>query len=456
MNKRQMLASNHVPSSIDTEKSSEDKLVLRTLTLPAISFTEITNNRYFYPLESLMVGLKDPRVVSAIQEKKMYCEVNHPNLEVEKRLITQLSSNIGGNITDIQVDESRGCLVATMDILNTEGGRLVDMLLRYGSRLGLSIRAYGNKEARVDADGNEYFHVLPEGFTLYGWDIVISPSSTIALIEQSDVESAMLESIDSMMSYAKPEELSPIKGYLSGLLLESDNPRGKEIFNYLNDITEGGVFFEDDGSESDYSTYGYQDADYAVGQAPDFDLEGISDHTARLNFRSDDEGAVKLPNEHVMGAKPQKVEPRLNSNTVDTSTNDIFDDFENEVLELSNNKNPDNSVRKAKNYDLDVLLESNGFASINSGSNYDNLLLEEFKSMLGYEGVDSQILYETLTGVGQFSKSVVPRRRERRTPNIKGMRLSEKSQLLEETSGKSTRRISNDPNDILANLGFKF
>ena len=142
------------------------------------------------------------------------------------------------------------------------------MLLRYGSRLGLSIRAFGNKVEEFDDNGEPYYRVLTEGFTLYGWDIVISPSSTIAMVEKEDVESAMLESINSMINFADPAELEPIKGYLGGLLLESDNPQGKLIYNQLSSINDSIV---DDGSQllEDDNTYGYEFADYAVGSSPE-------------------------------------------------------------------------------------------------------------------------------------------------------------------------------------------
>ena len=118
---------------------------------------------------------------------------------------------------------------------------------------------------------------------------------------------------------------------------------------------------------------------------------------------------------------------------------------------------PSNVRSKSEpSYNNNFLENSSGLGNLMDNQiNYDELLLEELKSQLGFVDVDSKLLYEELIGISSIVNKE-PSRKKRKVPNIVGMRLNNGSQLMEETKSPSSNDSSTYPDDdIFSKLGFK-
>lgn len=177
-----------------SKESSTPEFVLRTIEVPLISYKKITKNRTLYPEEALTKGFNHPITKELIKMKKFYMEGDHPNVELEKRIKTKLGSPIVGNITRVFKNEDTGHFHGEVDIFDNKMGNLVANLLDYGSVLGVSIRAEADSETKVGSDGQPYEEITcNDNFIIHGFDIVISPSSSDALITKQS--SPKLESV---------------------------------------------------------------------------------------------------------------------------------------------------------------------------------------------------------------------------------------------------------------------
>lgn len=189
------LDKNSVSVNTDTPSTSKDNaFILRSINVPLISYTNITQNRTLYTAEAMESGLNHPITRDAIKGKKFYSELDHPNVDIENRIKTRLNSPIVGNITKVWRNEEDQHYWGTLDVFNNDSGNLAINLLDYGSELGISIRAEGNSVDKVDANGIPYSEIIADGdFVIWGFDVVIFPSSKEAVIPNSKTE--LLESV---------------------------------------------------------------------------------------------------------------------------------------------------------------------------------------------------------------------------------------------------------------------
>lgn len=186
------LVKDNVVSQPVSDKTS--KFILKTIDVPLISYVNITENRTLYSDAVIQTGLNHPITKAAIEGKKFFSELDHPNVEIEDRIRTRLNSPIVGNITKVWRNEKDGHYWGTLDIYDNDSGNLVVNLLDYGSELGISIRAEGNHVDKVDTHGYPYKEIVADDeFIIWGFDIVIFPSSRDAKIPLG--KSELLESV---------------------------------------------------------------------------------------------------------------------------------------------------------------------------------------------------------------------------------------------------------------------
>lgn len=215
----------HISNDNIISKDKSREVIERTFDAPLISFRNITNNRTFYPAESIEAGLNSNITKTLLEGKKFYMEADHPDVEVEKRIRTKLNSPLAGCITEVWRNDEDGHFWGTVDLLNTESGSLVNKLLEYGSQLGISIRAEGDHTEMKDEHGVMYKNILPDNFVIYGFDIVILPSSQEAIIPVSSDE--YYESMDE----GSKKLLESDDGYLlKSLLFEGETMDNSSIY----------------------------------------------------------------------------------------------------------------------------------------------------------------------------------------------------------------------------------
>ena len=141
-------------------------------------------------------------------------ELNHP----EDRLETDLSK-IAICMPEPPVKNKDGLLEATVDVLDTPNGRIVDCLARYGYNLGISSR--GDGDIREDFGTGES-EVVPESYDLKAWDIVALPA----------VKSARLHMVNESLDKSKLN----FKKALNEQLERSTPDEKKIMMETLNDM----------------------------------------------------------------------------------------------------------------------------------------------------------------------------------------------------------------------------
>lgn len=166
----------------------------------------------------------------------IYGEVDHP---FDERLETSLKE-VAVVLTEIQMDEDEGVVIATFDILDTPNGRILKTLCDYGSRLGVSSRGSGEV---IQQNGEPV--VDPDTYYFVAFDVVVLPSVVKARPEV--VESVATPATTKLMeSFQKEIESSNDKSHLEIIkyLVESANIPNKEsitesIDNKLSHSSEG-------------------------------------------------------------------------------------------------------------------------------------------------------------------------------------------------------------------------
>lgn len=164
--------------------------------------------------------LQDKEILEKLKNKSMFFHAEHPTT-------TQSSGEkIAGVVTGITINENDGKVSATMDVLETPYGQIVDTLLQAGCGIGVSTRADGELEEAIDEAGQKYSRVVPESYRFVTVDFTADPSnfgSELPMTVQRNVTNAIKagldnEKIDRQYATVLLEHLTCVE---AGTILES-------------------------------------------------------------------------------------------------------------------------------------------------------------------------------------------------------------------------------------------
>jgi hypothetical protein len=147
-------------------------------------------------------------------------EANHPieddRMEIDLTKITHAVRNIKINSDGVSAD---------IDILDTPDGKIIDTLVKYGTKIGISSRGIGEIGRNGEVDPNTY--------NCYTFDLVCRPSVASARLTESeelDKETPMTEEeiakvIDSYKGLRTPikENAEQKRSLIEELIIESKN-----------------------------------------------------------------------------------------------------------------------------------------------------------------------------------------------------------------------------------------
>ena len=370
-------------SIVDKSLGNSNKFILRTIDVPLISYVNITKNRSLYTDAALQAGLNHPITQDSIKGKKFYSELDHPNVEIENRIRTKLNSPIVGNITKVWRNESDQHYWGTLDIFNNDSGNLAVNLLDYGSELGISIRAEGNSVDKVDIHGQPYQEIIADDeFIIWGFDIVIFPSSQDAIIPNP--KSELLESV------LDSRGVSFINTTRDGLKFKHALFEGYKSSRFNNDTSIHDLFLEDNNHEP---------------KVIDRNVTISNGNSLSTNFNGEED--PKLVQESFdlyknFGNEDDEVE---NNVTLGYQSNSIST-IKNNGIEIASNK--DNiSLRKNSNQDtddllkefeqLDIINEGSTTPFNNSSNDTSNKVVMEEMEEVGSDSLDNSKVIENLT-----------------------------------------------------------
>jgi len=153
--------------------------ILCRVRYPICNIGERNKNKRVYEADVWENGvLKDTEVLEKMENRTLYGESEHPEESVLK-LNKDTTSHI---ISKIFVKEGKA--YADLDILPTEAGKFISVLLEAGCLVGTSTRADGELEEKIDEEsGDKFYRVIPEAYKFITVDFTGDPSTLNALPE---------------------------------------------------------------------------------------------------------------------------------------------------------------------------------------------------------------------------------------------------------------------------------
>lgn len=184
-------------------------------------FNNPTRNGRLYPRD-LWVNVfeKTPWVKEALETKTLFGEADHPDDRLESKIV-----DAAVVLTDYNINDSKGLVEGSFDILDTPNGRILKTLADYGSTLGVSTRGQGST---IEKGGQTI--VDPETYVFAGVDVVILPAVKAARqtyvnesVNEKTLEKGLKETLLSEVERTSSQsQLSTLKSILESADLNSE------------------------------------------------------------------------------------------------------------------------------------------------------------------------------------------------------------------------------------------
>lgn len=162
------------PQEIQEKKSGLKEGVLAVVKGPAFFCDGYSRNGNYYPKSLWENALKLPRTKEAISRGLMFGCIGHPKNYTLDELLE--SGKVSHKVTSLEIDPKTGYGIATYEILDTASGRILNTIMRSGSEMYVSTRAFGGVTNETKKkDGREYRVLDANNFELESIDFVIQP-----------------------------------------------------------------------------------------------------------------------------------------------------------------------------------------------------------------------------------------------------------------------------------------
>lgn len=148
--------------------------VLAKVKGPSFFLDGFSRNGRFYPKKLWENALKNPETKSALTRGLMFGCIGHPKDYSLDELLE--SGKVSHKVTDIYIDKQTGEGIAEYEILDTPAGRILNTVLRSGSEMYVSTRAFGGFSNETKSkDGKKYKVLDVNNFVIESVDFVIQP-----------------------------------------------------------------------------------------------------------------------------------------------------------------------------------------------------------------------------------------------------------------------------------------
>ncbi len=185
-----------------------------------------SRNGRFYPEELWENALKNSETKELIDRGLMFGCIGHPKDYSLDELLE--SGRVSHKVTSISIDKKSGQGNAEYEILDTPSGRILNAILRSGSNMYVSTRAFGGfSNETKEKDGKKYKVLDSKNFSIESIDFVIQPGFL-------ETNPKLVESLSEEFSELKEkEELNHIECVdgLCGLKFSKEVEEGKGMFN---------------------------------------------------------------------------------------------------------------------------------------------------------------------------------------------------------------------------------
>jgi len=158
------------PQIIEATATKLPDGVLLRLVYPVCNIGELNANKRMYERELWDIVLANQDLQEKLSNRNLYGQAEHPK---ETQSDLQLTSHI---IHEMWIADDHK-VYQTFDVLDTPCGRIIECLVRAGSRVGVSTRAEGDLEEAVGADGEKFHRVVPKSYRYVTTDFTADPST---------------------------------------------------------------------------------------------------------------------------------------------------------------------------------------------------------------------------------------------------------------------------------------
>lgn len=194
--------------SIVESQKSERKGVLRTIIAKITDYLPNRNGRV-YPRSIWEKACNSDLVKEQVACNCFFGEANHP---FDDRMDIDLT-NVSHAISKIDIKDDG--VYGTIDILDTPSGNIIDKLMEYGSKIGISSRGCGSLDDRTNTVQDDY--------QLFAFDIVARPSVAAARLTESE---ELMKQGKVVMTESEIQNV--LRGYRNNVLNESGYTQIKE------------------------------------------------------------------------------------------------------------------------------------------------------------------------------------------------------------------------------------
>lgn len=169
---------------------------------PCMQFGKINRNNRLYSRKLVEDRiLKNPTVQESLKNRSMLGEGGHPENRIDISY-----PEVALAVEKLWIPEGDGDMLwGRFAILNTPIGRILNELVQYGTKLGISARAMADS---VQKDGHEV--ILENSYELITFDAVTEPGFKCARLEKTE---AMSRSVDDMSITELKESSAALKSF---------------------------------------------------------------------------------------------------------------------------------------------------------------------------------------------------------------------------------------------------
>jgi len=174
---KQYIYENHDVSGLVITEASTKQLsegVLSKVKGASFFLDGYSRNGRFYPKSLWENSLKNPETKMAIEKGLMFGCIGHPKDYSLDELLE--SGKVSHKVTNIYIDKASGEGIAEYDILDTPSGRILNTVLKSGSEMYVSTRAFGGFTTETKTKGGKKYKILDDkNFVIESIDFVIQP-----------------------------------------------------------------------------------------------------------------------------------------------------------------------------------------------------------------------------------------------------------------------------------------
>ena len=183
-----------------------------------MQFGEVNRNNRIYSRKLVEDRiLKNPAVQEAIKNRAMLGEGGHPENRVDISY-----PEVALAVEKLWIPEGDGNMLwGRFAILDTPTGRILETLVKYGTKLGISARAVADS---IQKDGHEV--ILENSYELITFDAVPEPGFKCARLEQVD---SVSKPVDKMSTKELKESAAALKSFKNPVFESRIRTLDKEI-----------------------------------------------------------------------------------------------------------------------------------------------------------------------------------------------------------------------------------